>query len=368
MKKTAPLVLVIFLAACGASQHQINISGSQNIREEVVESLPETRPDWYINPPDSDGKYDYFVGHSARFSTEAAARDEAMNNAVKQFVRFCGVEVGIFDEYLRETTGKTSGVLAGILSNKEHEQQKAEAFVTSIRPKEWYLRKIRTYHNETPISSGWKVSVLVRVPVEEKSRVQAYVEKKKKEKKVEKKLSIKANFLYEENGVPKQMYDGMTLRSNVDFYSIYFRPEQDCYVYIYQVDSTGAVYQLFPNLTYSSNWNPVKKDKSYMVPDKEQRFYLDNVTGEERLYLLASREPATELENLFAKLNAANETQKKSIQDQIKENLTSRGVAGTAPGESHKVTAKSGEAFDVIGKNLESTKTGFVYMLSFMHK
>jgi hypothetical protein len=562
MHKTVPLVLAILLAACAASGRRISVSDSQNIREEVVESLPEKRPGWYINPPDSDTNYDYFVGHSARFSTEAAARDEAMNNAVKQFVRFCGVEVGIFDEYLKHTTGKTSGVLAGMLSNKEYEQQKAQAFVTSIRPKEWYLRKTRTYHDETPISSGWKVSVLVKVPVEEKIRVQEYAEKKKADKlkiqqgahldevkkiedalkpaadyyklakefitqkeifsaidtlnkaekivenlkeneyflpakksiqekynenvidlisvdkdrlvkgivliketgdgqkikpdtplatpltvkalcnlsgeeiplthapikfteeekeldntytdkggkaslrvlgtttegknhlritasldteyrrdvkfylivdrpeqKPEEKLSVKASFLYEDNGVPKQMYEGMTLRSHVDFYSVYFRPEQDCYVYVYQVDSTGAIYQLFPNLTFSNSWNPVKKGKSYTIPGKDQRFYLDDVTGEERLYLLASKTPATELENLFARLEAANKEQKKAIQAQIKRSIGTRGVGGTAPASKpHTVTAKSGKTFDVIAKSIESNKTGFVHVLSFNHR
>ncbi len=562
--KTACLILSFTLVACAATQPQIKMGQSheaQYIREEVTWSSHKKPPVWYLRPPEGDGKYDYFVGHSVKFATEPGARDDAMANAIKQFVRYCGVEVNIFDEYLKVTTGKTSSVLAGVLSKREHEQQQAKGYVTSIKPKEWYIRRIRIYHDGTPIDSGYKASALIMAPVEEKARVQAYAEKRRQEEvlkineafkpartlytkakdyigrgdilsalgaldkaweivnrvkadypkaglnqedemigmerenlrsgitltkvsgdgqkikygeqlasplavrvmchfegreiplrfapviyrvefeivervtsasdgveellgeisRVESEIvervtsdkdgmarlktfsvveeqagqikiiagldmeprrevyftlwagepipaiSVEVSFIYEDNGVPRQMWDGMSLRSRLDYYSVYFSPEQDCYVYIYQVDSSGAVYQIFPNLEYSNAWNPVKKGKDYWIPAND-RFYLDDVTGEEKIYFFASREPATELENLFARLKQADNRQEMaSLQGQINDMLYTRGIGGTEPGNTHPVIAKSGHTFDLISQTIESIGPEFMYCLTLRH-
>jgi hypothetical protein len=563
MKSRFVWVLVCFMlfAACAATRSRIKMQQAQNITEEIIESYPKERPRWMEQPPQSDGRYDYFVGHSVKFSSEPAARDEAMSNAIKQFVRFCGVKVSIFDEYLKETTGRTSGILAGVLSKRERERQQAESYVTSIKPKEWYLRRVRILHDGTPIDTGWKASVVIMVPVEEKARVQAYANRVKKEKQTEERreyqagieklkdilqpagdyylqakelaetgkvfqalkllaeaqgivaqskdkphfiqaknalqqelgekvidrvgilresliqgialvkvggdgqrllpgqalaepllvravcsydnreipislseiefrldgqtiekaatdrqgvgrlahyvfddkyygniriiarlnakvqrevyfnlfidkpverpeerLGVKLSFIYEDDGVPKPMWDGMSLRSRVDYYYAYFSPEQDCYVYIYQVDSSGAVYQIFPNLEYSNAWNPVKKGKDYWVP-ADDRFYLDDVTGEEKIYFFATKEPATELEGLFARLRrAATRQETASIQGQIKDMLYTRGIGGTGQGNPHPVIAKSGDAFELISRKVESVGPEFMYCLTFMHR
>ena len=161
-----------------ASPSQVRMQSAQDIRERVVWCSHKEPPGWYTSPPDSDDRYDYFVGHSVRFVSEPAARDEAMNNAVRQFARFCGVEIKVLDEYLKVTTGKTSSVLVGELSQRQQEQQESKAFVSSIKPKEWYLRQVQTLHDGTPIDTGWMASVLIIVPLDEKDKVQAYARKK----------------------------------------------------------------------------------------------------------------------------------------------------------------------------------------------
>ncbi|MBI5787970.1 MAG: transglycosylase SLT domain-containing protein [Candidatus Schekmanbacteria bacterium] len=178
----------------------------------------------------------------------------------------------------------------------------------------------------------------------------------------------KVSFIYEDNGVPHQMWDGMSLRSRLDYYSVYFSPEQDCYVYIYQVDSSGAVYQIFPNLEYGNVWNPVKKGKDYWIPN-DDRFYLDDVTGEEKIYFFAAKEPAKELETLFAQLKQTSSKQAvASIQGQIKGLLYTRGIGGHGEsGASHPVIAKSGNTFDLISRKMESVGAEFMYCLTFRH-
>lgn len=559
MKKIASVILILILAACASTQ-----SGKRRgIREEILLSIPEQRPGWMDSPPDSDDKYEYFEGHSAKLATETAARGEALADAISRYVQSCGVEVKISNMYLEKVTGKTSGILVGEHGDILKTTNEAKAFVSQIKPKFYYTRKVRLY-DENTFSEGWKVSVLTRVPREERARVkvhaereqkrldemqkeiisddkrkhqaeiekikdalkdaadnfrlgQDYVAKKdiltalagmnkadedltelKKEKyytearnlleksdkdalarisfeknsldkgivlrktagdgqeinseqalsvplavqalcnlngeeiplshapvvfimdgkvinktttdkegmaylkvigtdtvleknlkiiasldvdikpprethfnligrKPKAKLSLEVNFLYEKNGVPEQMFNGMTLKSG-DFYSIYFIPEQECFVYVYQVDSSGAVYRLFPNPAFSREWNPVQKDKSYQVPEGD-RFYLDDVTGEERMYLVASREAATKLENLFARLENANGAQKEEFKNQFKVflNTATRGISVT-PTKPQKVTAKSGKVFEVISNKISSTEATFIKMLSFIHQ
>lgn len=186
-------------------------------------------------------------------------------------------------------------------------------------------------------------------------------------KEEEEPLAVRVSFIYEDNGVPRPMWDGMSLRSREDFYYAYFSPEQDCYVYIYQADSSGAVYQMFPNPEYSNAANPVKKGKDYRVPDGD-RFYLDDVIGEEKIYFFATKGAATEMDKLFAQLKQTHSQQEKtSIQQQIKGFMYTRGIGGTKPGNSHPVTAKSGDIFQIINQKLESVGPEFMSCLTFRH-
>jgi len=558
-------VLFVFSACATApGQRQIRMQQSQKVEEKVVWTSHKKAPEWVIKPPESDGTYDYFVALSHKHPTEQAARNAAMRDAVTQFARFCGVEVSIFDDYLNTTTGKTSGILTGMVDNKMAEQQQTQAFVSRIKPKEWYLNEVRVFHDDITISTGWKASVLVMVPIEEKEQVRLYGEKLRKEKelgreknhltelervvsslqpavefyyqaqkllqagdvlgairvletarniikqserkkyfpeakdalqgkdrekaidmayllinslkqgiiltkvggdgqqillgqplpeplavkavcnyrgkeipiasaeiefklggqaidkiftdkkgvgrlnkytfgkkhqgkimviaklkagakketyfnlfinksvaeKQEEKLAVEVNFFYENNGVARELKNGATLRSKLDYYYLYFKPEQKSYVYIYQVDSSGAVYQLFPNLLYSNAWNPVKKGKGYYIPNKDQ-FYLDDVVGEERIYLMASKEPAIKIEKLFAKMKSANDpAARRGIENKIKKSLSTmvntRGLGG-ANGSPHKVKLSSGKTFEMLNRKLESVGAALVYTVNFMH-
>jgi hypothetical protein len=74
-------------------------------------------------------------------------------------------------------------------------------------------------------------------------------------------------------------------------YQFEVKPNTECYLYIYQLDSANRLYCLFPNPRYSSIINPLKENISYWIPSERKRFYLDENVGEERFYLIASTRP-----------------------------------------------------------------------------
>ncbi|MDL1964974.1 MAG: DUF4384 domain-containing protein [Deltaproteobacteria bacterium] len=99
-------------------------------------------------------------------------------------------------------------------------------------------------------------------------------------------------FLYKNGKSGRQMQiksDGTSvLRTDKDPYQIFFRPHQNCYVYLLQKDSAGKWYILFPEKGSGFNINPVSQEKDYWVPGFDKGFPLDETKGEETIYLLAS--------------------------------------------------------------------------------
>ena len=93
----------------------------------------------------------------------------------------------------------------------------------------------------------------------------------------------------------KNFKTGASLHSG-DLYKIRFKPNRPCFVYIYQVDSLGQVFQLFPMESFNgvkvNHFNPVRANRYYELPGSEMAFILDKTTGRERIYFIASHEKA----------------------------------------------------------------------------
>jgi hypothetical protein len=84
-----------------------------------------------------------------------------------------------------------------------------------------------------------------------------------------------------------------------DNYRLLMEPAQDRYVYVFQLTSSGALVQLFPNGTYSPTPNPLRRGQTYYLPSEPNWFFLDENTGTERLYVVASAAPIQDLEDLY---------------------------------------------------------------------
>ena len=102
------------------------------------------------------------------------------------------------------------------------------------------------------------------------------------------------------------------LRSG-DHYQIRFTAEQEGYVYIFQIDSSGAVYRLFPLEenpgSQAVNVNPVQAGVTYFVPAEDEAFQLDEQVGQEQIYVLAFQKRNSALEDQYALLMEARRAQ-----------------------------------------------------------
>lgn len=98
-----------------------------------------------------------------------------------------------------------------------------------------------------------------------------------------------------------------------DRYQIRFTPLQDGYVYIFQIDSGGAVYRLFPpegsDSQPTGDGRSLQAGATYFVPAEDEAFQLDEQIGQEQIHVLAFRERDFGLENQYATLAEARRVQ-----------------------------------------------------------
>lgn len=141
-------------------------------------------------------------------------------------------------------------------------------------------------------------------------------------------LSVDVAFLYEDkNGKEAKMQDGMILTSK-DNYKVYFKPKQDCHVYVYQKDSAGKIDQLFPNPRFTPEGNPVKANTDYWIPRPDKWFYLDETLGKETIYLVAVNERANDLEHISSRYERASTAEEKeSLVNDLTFQIKTRGAA-----------------------------------------
>lgn len=124
-------------------------------------------------------------------------------------------------------------------------------------------------------------------------------------------LNIKVQFFYEtENKEIKPLTNDSVLKSG-QHVGVAFRPQTDCYVYIYWWDSTGKVGRLFPNPKLTEGTGKVVAGKTYWLPykDGERWYVLDTNPGTETIYFVASRQGNQKLEDLYGKLVSARNSQ-----------------------------------------------------------
>lgn len=191
-------------------------------------------------------------------------------------------------------------------------------------------------------------------------------------------LSFKVNYVYRSAGVGKlkAIENGDVLRSG-DHYKIVFTPDKDCYVYIFQVDSSGQVFQLFPMESFRgvrvNQFNPVKQGKTYVLPSPDKAFVLDQKSGIERIYFVASTERNTELENLYAELKESARRNKSSQSENSRSKLNKyfkrRGIK-VVPSEQYLEVPwrETGDVFSVISQRLENLSSDSLHKLEFIHK
>ncbi len=110
----------------------------------------------------------------------------------------------------------------------------------------------------------------------------------------------------------RPLLDGGVLHSG-DYYQIRFTPEQDGYAYIFQVDSSGQIYLLFPSqggdVPQVSNVNPVQAGVGYFLPAADEAFQLDEQVGHEQIRFLVFKQRQLALEEHYTALVEARRAQ-----------------------------------------------------------
>jgi hypothetical protein len=122
------------------------------------------------------------------------------------------------------------------------------------------------------------------------------------------KMEVAANTRIVVRGVPtedrikKIVKEGDILFSN-DYCRINFELDKNAYVYVVHHDSTGTLHQLYPDPAIA-NPPKVKGKTSYTIPEgKDNWFQLDDHSGKETIFLLASNRPIPDFNSTIDKVS-----------------------------------------------------------------
>lgn len=191
-------------------------------------------------------------------------------------------------------------------------------------------------------------------------------------------LSFSVNYLYRNNKLSSfTPIEENSVLSSGDQYKVIFTPDQNGHVYVFQADSAGQIFQLFPMAQYGkhelNNLNPVQGGSIYYLPAQDKAFTLDRQTGVERIYFIGSKDRNVELERLYKELtqarNKKNQTEVKSSQTKINRVFKRRGLGGVVATEGTPISwRENGKVFSMIGRKLENLCNGCVDMIEFQHR
>ena len=102
--------------------------------------------------------------------------------------------------------------------------------------------------------------------------------------------------------------EGQGLNSG-DQFQIYFKTNQDCYVYVINIDSHGNVFSAFPNKEGGITDNFLKKNVRYTLPTDELYYSLDSNPGVETIFFIGSYEPMQDIDFILDNLEGSQEQQ-----------------------------------------------------------
>jgi S1-C subfamily serine protease len=86
-----------------------------------------------------------------------------------------------------------------------------------------------------------------------------------------------------------------------DSFQVTFKASQDAYIYVFIHDSKEEVSQLFPSPEIKLS-NKVLKDNTYIIPSQDKWFWLDQKVGTETIYILATKIPIENTQDITSTL------------------------------------------------------------------
>jgi len=191
-------------------------------------------------------------------------------------------------------------------------------------------------------------------------------------------LLVSLSYVYRANGQGEflPIQEGSVLHSG-DHYKLIFTTSEACYIYIFQIDSSNKIFQLFPMESFGgvtlNNFNPVKQGETVYIPAESKSFELDTQTGAEKIYFFASRERDEELETAYQQLaekQASNSLQEQlaAIDELLKYAEALQQSVDAAERPESVTWEENGQQFSTFLQRLENVRDGVSYVLTFEHR
>ena len=161
--------------------------------------------------------------------------------------------------------------------------------------------------------------------------------------------------------------EGSVLRSR-DNFQVHLEASRPAYVYILLYDSQGKASQIFPDAKIDKP-GFVDAGRKLVVPGRDLWFWLDESTGTETIYVLASDKPMTDIAGLLSKMEGDSDAGQKLASRQIKEKITvlQRGVGGITKGDAVTYTLSDGKKIQKVTDVVTGTGS-VVRAVSFLHR
>ena len=161
--------------------------------------------------------------------------------------------------------------------------------------------------------------------------------------------------------------EGSVLRS-YDNFQVHVETNRPSYVYVLIYDSQGKAEQLFPDAKIDQP-GFVETGRQVVIPRRDLWFWLDEHTGTETIYVLASEKPMSDVQRLLTKMRAVEGTDKQRVSQEIKERIAGiqRGVGGITKGQAVTYTLSDGKKIQKVTEVVTGTGS-VVRAVSFHHR
>jgi len=118
-----------------------------------------------------------------------------------------------------------------------------------------------------------------------------------------------------------------------DKFRVMFRANTDCYVYVIAVDGSAWAQGLFPSAS-TPFANPVKAGQQHVLPEGTNWFSLDQFKGIETIFVVASRAPRQDIEQVLTTITGRERSPLEKPQAVSEPAIIPNGYAGARPGSS----------------------------------
>ena len=128
--------------------------------------------------------------------------------------------------------------------------------------------------------------------------------------------------LYNERG--EIIPNGSTVREGNSFF-VMLKPMTDSYAAVFNKDSKGNFFRIFPNPQISSQTNPLRAHKQYFFPPQNSDliFQFDDNSGEESFYFVISSTPMNDIDSVYNSI----ESGARNLTPVLEQRIRKRGIS-----------------------------------------